>query len=357
MMVRLWLGLVFLATVATCLICPGSISAAGAGDGSSTLLTLDGDGWLLAIDPQNVGRQQQWCQAPRPEAKPTKVPGIIQEPFPGYHGVAWYWRNFRAPQNPNPEGRYLLRFWAVDYMAEVWLNDRPVGGHEGGETPFVLDVTDVIKPGEQNRLAVRVLNPTHKPIDGITLYQTPRQAKETPYRAGSAFNHGGIMDSVELLVAPPVRVEDLYVRPDPKTGIIRIKANIRNAAKKSAQGRIEFTVAPAASGPALAYSTVKRDLPVGDTLVEGQLKVENPRLWDIDDPFSTVLRHGFALSSPTRSTNVPRAVDFVIFASRMGISVSMAVAFTFARPIPVTISPSGSGSPAIRICCGEIFST
>ena len=49
----------------------------------------------------------------------------------------------------------MLRFWAVDYLAEVWLNGRRVGAHEGGETPFVLDVTDAIKPGEGNRLAVR----------------------------------------------------------------------------------------------------------------------------------------------------------------------------------------------------------
>lgn len=56
--------------------------------------------------------------------------------FPGYHGVAWYWRDFAAPANPHQDGRYWLRFWAVDYKADVWLNGVPVGGHEGGETPF-----------------------------------------------------------------------------------------------------------------------------------------------------------------------------------------------------------------------------
>ena len=61
------------------------------------------------------------------------MPWIIQEAFPGYHGVAWYWRDFNAPANPHAGGRYLLRFWAVDYLAEVWLNGVHVGGHEGGE--------------------------------------------------------------------------------------------------------------------------------------------------------------------------------------------------------------------------------
>jgi hypothetical protein len=91
------------------------------------------------------------------------VPGILQEALPGYHGVAWYWREFIPPPNPFPGGRCLLRFHAVDYRAEIWLNDRPVGGHEGGETPFALDVTDLVKIGESNRLAVRVLNPKAEP--------------------------------------------------------------------------------------------------------------------------------------------------------------------------------------------------
>ena len=100
---------------------------------SSTVVSLDGDQWLLATDPKNVGGQQKWFERPRPEAKPTRVPWIIQEAFPGYHGVAWYWRDFTPPANPHAEGRYLLRFWAVDYMADVWLNGVRVGEHEGGE--------------------------------------------------------------------------------------------------------------------------------------------------------------------------------------------------------------------------------
>src|SRR3990172_9284916 len=156
---------------------------------STQLLSLDGDRWLLAVDPQNVGRQDGWQQAPRPEAKPTRVPWIIQEAFPAYHGVAWYWRTFEVPANPHKAGRYLLRFWAVDYLAEVWVNGVHVGGHEGGETPFVLDATQAIKPGVSNRLAVRVLNPTNEAIDGFVLRETPARNKVIPYRAGSSYNH------------------------------------------------------------------------------------------------------------------------------------------------------------------------
>ena len=217
---------------------------------SSSIVSLDGR-WLLATDPQNAGRRERWWEQPVPEAKSTLVPWIIQDAFPGYHGVAWYWRDFVAPPNPHPQGRFLLRFWGVDFAAEVWLNGVPVGQHEDGETPFVLDVTATLKVGATNRLAVRVLNPTHQPIDGIVLNQTPHQARCLPYRAGGAYNCGGITDSVELLLAPALRVEDLYAAPDPKTGLIRIEANVRNTSPDTARARIEFTVAPAASGETL----------------------------------------------------------------------------------------------------------
>ena len=113
-------------------------------------------------DECRPGPEVVW--APHPEAKRTKVPWIIQDAFPGYHGVAWYWRTY-APANPHASGRYLLRFWAVDYLAEVWLNGKHVGGHEGAEGVFVLDVTDAVRPQKPNLLAVRVLNPCRKHLD------------------------------------------------------------------------------------------------------------------------------------------------------------------------------------------------
>ena len=251
---------------------------------SSIIQSLDGE-WLLATDPKNTGRDQQWFKVPQPAAVTAKVPWIIQDAFPGYHGVAWYWRDFVPPANPHPRGRSLLRFWGVDFSAEVWLNGVPVGRHEGGETPFVLDVTDSLKVGATNRLAVRVLNPTLQPIDGLVLGQTPRQARQMPYGAGGAYNCGGITESVELLLVPAVRVEDLYAAPDPKTGVIRIEVNVRNATAKTARGRVEFTVAPAASGETLQVVTLEQALAPGDSQIKTELKIDRPHLWDLNDPF------------------------------------------------------------------------
>jgi len=252
---------------------------------ASSVISLDGDNWRLAVDPKNLGRQEQWEKNPPADAKQTKVPWIIQDAFPGYHGVAWYWREFTPPDNLHEHGRYLIRFWAVDYKADVWLNGVHIGGHEGGESPFVLDATGAVKPQQPNLLAVRVLNPTHEPIDGIVLNETPHRNKALPYTSGSAWDQGGIGDSVELLVVPAVRIDDLFARPDWKTGIIRIEATVQNTLPTLADARLEFCVALAASGETIQTASLERKLQAGETLVETQVQAQNPRLWELNDPF------------------------------------------------------------------------
>lgn len=273
------------AAMALCSWLPALSSAAEARSvGSAVVRSLDGS-WTLAPDPKNVGRLARWWENPVAGAKPTQVPWIIQEVIRGYHGVAWYWRDFVAPPNPHRQGRYLLRFWAVDYLAEVWLNGVRVGEHEGGEDPFVLDVTEAIKPDAANRIAVRVLNPGYEPIDGVVLGQTPRRNKTHPYSPGSDYNYGGITDSVELLAVAPQRVEDLFVRPDFRTGAIHVQCNVRHAGQASAKGRIVFTVAPAASGETQDVVHIQQDLMPGDTRIDAVLRVPHPRLWDLQDPY------------------------------------------------------------------------
>ena len=99
-----------------------SQSATPQGERYTGVYPLDRTDWLLNVDPSNQGREQGWATEPTRDAKPTKVPWVIQDAFPDYHGVAWYWRDFNAPPNPHHDGRYLLRFQAVDYPREVWVN-------------------------------------------------------------------------------------------------------------------------------------------------------------------------------------------------------------------------------------------
>ncbi len=263
---------------------PGQ-TAAQAETVGTTVLSLQGTEWLVAADPGNVGRGEAWWKSPRPDARPIRVPGIFQEALPGYHGVAWYWREFSPPGNPYPGGRCLLRFHAVDYLADVWLNDVPVGGHEGGETPFVLDVTDAVRTGSSNRLAVRVLNPKEEPIDGITLAETPHRNKAPAgIRVGGSYNSGGITEPVELLWVPAVRIDDVYVRPDWQTGRVRIQVTATNAGTAAVQGRFQCTIAPAHGSQPLATVALDEEVPPGTRQVRCELTVADHRLWQLEDP-------------------------------------------------------------------------
>lgn len=65
---------------------------------------------------------------------------------------------------------WLLHFGAVDQCCRVLVNDRPVGGHQGGYLPFALDITGALAPGE-NRLTVAV---TDDPEGGVHAFGKQR---------------------------------------------------------------------------------------------------------------------------------------------------------------------------------------
>jgi hypothetical protein len=241
-------------------------------------ISLSSNDWLIATDPENIGKEQQWGAVPRPDAMQMRVPWIIQEKFPGYSGVAWYWLDFIAPVNPHIEGRYLLRFWNVDYLADLWFNGVYIGQHEGAQAKFTFDTTDVVKPGARNRIAVRVLSPFNQPIDGFIRDQTP-------HGGYTSFNLGGIMDSVEFMITPQIRMDDLFVRADPQTGNINIEAEIWNESKSTMRGLINFVVAPATSGETVGAINLFQELKPGINQVKTELHLGNQRLWQLNDPY------------------------------------------------------------------------
>ncbi len=249
------------------------------------IICLNSDHWRLGTDPDNQGKEQNWWQQPQPDARLASVPGILQLAFPDYHGLVWYWREFEAPQNTYEQGRYLLRFRAVDYKADVWLNDRYLGSHEGGESAFAFDVTDVVKVGQSNLLAVRVLNPTHEPIDGITLNETAHRNKNVPMALGSDANHGGIVDSVELLITPAIYLTDIYIKPDWQTGKLDVETTIMNSTLEAGQITVEYIIAPARSGETIQVQYASQKVLPGENSNQTQLQVVNPHLWELSDPY------------------------------------------------------------------------
>ncbi len=247
------------------------------------LISLDG-AWQMATDPNNVGRAEGWFHSPRVEATPVQLPCALQEYFPGYHGLVWCWRTFATPPQRAEGGRTLLRFWTIDYAAEVWVNGVAVGSHEGGETSFTLDVTAALHKQGDNILAVRVLNPTNDPIDGIVLKETPHRNKSVPHHTGGSYNYGGILESVDLLLAPAIRIEDLFVQPDSQTGIIAIEAALDNTTTVAQRGQITVVIEPNSGGEMLTTTQVACELAPNRSSIHVQVQLQQFKLWDLHDP-------------------------------------------------------------------------
>jgi hypothetical protein len=249
-----------------------------------TLTTSLDKGWLVAMDAKNVGHEAAWFRAAQPEAKATRVPSVLQETFPGYHGVAWYWLQFVPEPQPFVGGRYLLRFHAVDYLADVWLNSNHLGSHEGGQTPFVLDATDFIRPGASNTISLRVLNPDNERIDGILLGETPHGNKSVRFQNGSSYDFGGILLPVELLLTPAMRIDGLHLRPDWRTGQVDIECAVNNTSAQAHAGQVHFSISRTNMDQPQFADEAEFTIAPGSSNLTHRVRIRNHRLWALDDP-------------------------------------------------------------------------
>ncbi len=291
----MWLGVLCNLSFST------EIALRDQGENLTQTITLNGNDWRIAVDSANVGRQNSWFKTPpNPDSKKTRVPWVIQDIFHDYHGVAWYWREFDAPKNPHNGGHYLLKFHAVDYLAEVWVNGEFAGRHEGSEVPFHFDISDRLNPQGKNLLVIRVLNPTYQPIDGIALKDTPSGAKQYPFTGNAGYNSGGIIGDVELLLVPAVRVSDVFVVPDWKTGKVKIQTTISNTQAKAVLSSLAFKVSEERTGVPVAWQNYTQKIEPGSNALAAEIQVLNHKLWCPDEPM---------LYRITASVQIPASLD------------------------------------------------
>ncbi|HWE38110.1 MAG TPA: glycoside hydrolase family 2 TIM barrel-domain containing protein [Isosphaeraceae bacterium] len=122
--------------------------------------------WGFRFDPRDEGRDARWFEPAAPGFDRTiVVPFPWESELSGVHElkgpkVGWYRRTFRVPDDFPKGQRVWLRFGAVDWRADVWVNGKHVAAHEGGYTPFEADITDALKADGDNTLVVRAFDPT-----------------------------------------------------------------------------------------------------------------------------------------------------------------------------------------------------
>lgn len=176
----------------------------------------------------------------------------------------WYQRTFDVPSAWRGK-QILLHFGAVDWKAEVWVNDVKVGEHTGGFTPFYFDITSVLNKGN-NDLVVKVWDPSDR--------------GEQPRGKQIANPHGiwytpvtGIWQTVWLEPVATQYITNLKTTPDIDNNSVKVEV----AANTTSADKVEVKVFDGknlvAKGAALNGVPVELAMPA------------NAKLWSPDSPF------------------------------------------------------------------------
>jgi beta-glucuronidase len=265
-------------------------------------ITLHGE-WSFALDPLNAGEKEEWYLSTNSLQKWDKVetPHCFSvDPRYGYFtGPVWYRKSFHWETNTRK--RTLLHFDGVYYECSVWLNNKKVGEHEGGYTPFQFDISDKLVSGE-NHIAIRVDNNTwkHGTIPG------PKE-KGPNTQVPGWLNYGGITRPVYLTIEPETYIGNIKIESTPdlvkQSAQLKVKVFIQRA---SVSGNI--------TNPSLTVLLNDRKLPVlwkfsnaknsSSNSVEieasASLKPADVKLWRLDEP--TCYRLQAVLSGDTLTT-------------------------------------------------------
>jgi len=184
--------------------------------------------WDAIVDLYDQGRKNKIYLNKKPENKTDfyeyafengirlNVPSDWNSQMPElkyYEGTIWYGRKFDAAKASG--NRLFLYFAAVSYRCRIYLNGKEIGQHEGGFTPFQVEITDAVKEND-NFLVVEVNNTRR--IDAI------------PAMAFDWWNYGGITRDVFLVSTPKVFIDDYFIQLD-KTKGNKINAQVKLSEK------------------------------------------------------------------------------------------------------------------------------
>lgn len=258
--------------------------------------------WRFRIDEKNLGKKRLWYrdEPSDTEAKAISVvvPSVWQAYVPGLTGgIGWYFKEFVLPSAF--QDRVLrLKFWAVDYFTEVWLNGMTVGNHEGGYTPFEMDITRQAKIVVENRLVVRVVDPprpltqryfripgwegtTDGTVDGFKFMEIPMGHQCW----AEGFNFGGIWQPVELLETERVYVSDVFIEPKLNPGRIEAHVELTSREQPAIEGVVRVVVRPWKDQRNLiGQSSSSGRYSPGATMVDLHVDIPEPRVWSPEDP-------------------------------------------------------------------------
>ncbi len=178
-----------------------------------------------------------------------------------YDGLIWFQRKFTA--RPAGGGRAFLRFEAVNYRAYVYLNGKEIGRHEGGFTPFVLDVTDALREGD-NRLTVGV-DSTH-------------DAQSIPTAITDWDLYGGITRPVRLVYTPATFIDDATLSLGANG---RITGEVRLQGPRAAGQAVDVVIGTIARATAVADARGHAVFDFAAPATLARWSPDSPTLYDV----------------------------------------------------------------------------
>ncbi|HUI32990.1 MAG TPA: glycoside hydrolase family 2 TIM barrel-domain containing protein, partial [Dysgonamonadaceae bacterium] len=184
----------------------------------------------------------------------------------GKENELWYQRKFTVPSKWR-NNKVLLHFGAVDWKADVWVNDVKVGQHTGGYAPFSFDITPTLKNGGANKLVVKVWDPTDEGFQ-------PR-GKQVNKPEGIWYTPvSGIWQTVWIEPVPDHYIENIKITPDIDSKILQVETfvNIKNSTDKVV---VKVKDGNRIVATAQSINNVPVEVPMP----------EDMRLWSPDDPF------------------------------------------------------------------------
>src|SRR5688572_25405247 len=114
------------------------------------------------------------------------------------------------------EGKWIhLHFDGVDYEAAFFLNGEEIGRHRGMYTPAVFEVSDMLRFGAENLLAVVIEPAPHEQpqVGRTSLVSTHKSRMTYWWDFCPRMVHLGIWQDVYLDITEGVRITDVFARP------------------------------------------------------------------------------------------------------------------------------------------------
>ena len=206
------------------------------------------------------------------------------EDLRNYMGAAWYRIRFELPAFRDTR-HVLLKFGAVDYFCEVFLNGSVIGTHEGGYTPFSFEITSAVRSGS-NELMVRVVDPPMDEVQNRALFPE-MMYNEIPHGKQNWYvQNSGIWQGVRVELCPSIYIERLDITPnvDGKFEVQARVAGVGLTAESSALAAATQLQTEIFDSSGRRVFSLKQPLDTANIVTSIKGEVVHPRLWSPDSP-------------------------------------------------------------------------